>query len=256
MNTPDKQAEAEPRVIPIAVAAAPQAVPDSPTAAMIRTLGLVSAICGLIIVGAYQSTFDAVAANKRIATERAVFKVIPAAKSIAEFVALPAGGVEKVMRSGIPGDGAGETAIPPGGVKFFAAYDEGGKLAGIAAEGGAKGYADTVRIMFGYQPDCQCVVGIGVVAMRETPGIGDKIITDKDFLANFVSLDVKLTGDLSALANEVKAVKHGAKTNPWQIDAISGATITSRAVGKAINDSAQALLPRLVPNLDKLAGKS
>lgn len=248
MNTPDKQAQAEPRVIPIAVAAAPQAVPDSPTAAMIRTLGLVSAICGLIIVGAYQSTFDAVAANKRIATERAVFKVIPAAKSIAEFVALPAGGVEKV--------GAGDTAVPAGGVKFFAAYDEGGKLAGIAAEGGAKGYADTVRIMFGYQPDCQCVVGIGVVAMRETPGIGDKIITDKDFLANFVSLDVKLAGDLSALANEVKAVKHGAKTNPWQIDAISGATITSRAVGKAINDSAQALLPRLLPNLDKLAGKS
>lgn len=248
MNTPDKHTEAAPRVIPIAVATAPQAVPDSPTAAMIRTLGLVSAICGLIIVGAYQSTFDAVAANKRIATERAVFKVIPAAKSIAEFVALPAGSVEKV--------GAGDTAVPAGGVKFFAAYDESGKLAGIAAEGGAKGYADTVRIMFGYQPDCQCVVGIGVVAMRETPGIGDKIITDKDFLANFVSLDVKLTGDLSALANEVKAVKHGAKTNPWQIDAISGATITSRAVGKAINDSAQALLPRLLPNLDKLAGKS
>ena len=263
MNTPDKPAER--REIPIAVAAAAQPVPDSPTGAMIRTLGLVSAICGLIIVGAYQSTFDAVAANKRIATERAVFKVIPAAKSIAEFVALPAGGVEKVMRSGIPGDGAGDapkeaplggTAVPAGGVKFFAAYDESGKLAGIAAEGGAKGYADTVRIMFGYQPDCQCVVGIGVVAMRETPGIGDKIITDKDFLANFVSLDVKLTGDLSALANEVKAVKHGAKTNPWQIDAISGATITSRAVGKAINDSAQALLPRLLPNLDKLAGKS
>ena len=42
----------------------------TPTAAMIRTLGMVSAICGLIIVGAYQSTYDAVAANKRIATER------------------------------------------------------------------------------------------------------------------------------------------------------------------------------------------
>ena len=50
----------------------------------------------------------------------------------------------------------------------------------------------------------------------------------------------------------MKTVKHGAKTNAWQIDAIAGATITSRAVGKAINDTAQALLPRLVPNLDKL----
>jgi electron transport complex protein RnfG len=92
--------------------------------------------------------------------------------------------------------------------------------------------------------------------MRETPGIGDKIITDKEFVANFKALDAKLNKELSALANEVKTVKHGTKTNPWQIDAIAGATITSRAVGKAINDSAQALLPRLIPNLDKLATKS
>jgi electron transport complex protein RnfG len=236
------------KVIPIVTAAPEIAVPVSPTGAMIRTLGLVSAICGLIIVGAYQGTYDAVAANKRIATERAVFKVLPKAKAIAEFVALPGGELSRV--------GAGDTAIPPGGVKFFAAYDEAGKLAGIAAEGVGKGYADNVRIMFGYQPDCQCVVGIGVVAMRETPGIGDKIITDKDFLANFTALDVKLKADLSALANEVKAVKHGTKTGAWQIDAIAGATITSRAVGKAINDSAQALLPRLVPKLDTLAKKS
>jgi hypothetical protein len=71
------------KVIPIAVAAPEASVPESPTGAMIRTLGLVSAICGLIIVGAYQGTYDAVAANKRIATERAVFKVLPKAKSIA-----------------------------------------------------------------------------------------------------------------------------------------------------------------------------
>ncbi|BAO29220.1 FMN-binding protein [Sulfuritalea hydrogenivorans] len=243
------QPASDKKVIPIAVAQPEPAPPASPTAAMIRTLGLVSAICGLIIVGAYEGTYDAVAANKKIATERAVFKVIPAAKSIAEYVALPAGGIE-------PRVGAGDTANAPGAVKFFAAYDAAGKLAGIAAEGGAKGYADTVRIMFGYSPDCQCVVGIGVVNMRETPGIGDKIITDKEFLANFNALDVKLKGDLSALANEVKAVKHGAKTSPWQIDAIAGATITSRAVGKAINDTAQALLPRLVPNLEKLGSKS
>jgi Na+-translocating ferredoxin:NAD+ oxidoreductase subunit G len=224
----------------------PATAQSTPTAAMIKTLGLVSAICGLIIVGAYQSTFDAVAANKRIATERAVFKVIPAAKSIAEFVALPTGGVEKV--------GAGDT--PAGAVKFFAAYDGSGQLAGIAAEGGAKGYADTVRIMFGYSPTCQCIVGIGVVAMRETPGIGDKILVDKDFLANFAKLDARLNAELNALAHEVKTVKHGTKTNPWQIDAIAGATITSRAVGKAINDAAQVLLPRVVPQLEKMKEKS
>lgn len=219
---------------------------STPTGSMIRTLGLVSTICGLIIVGAYQGTYDAVAANKRLAVERSVFKVVPAAKSIAEYNALEGGGVVAA--------GSGES--PPGAIKFYAAYGDDNRLVGIAAEGGAKGYADVVRVMFGYDVGCQCIKGIGVVSMRETPGIGDKILTDKDFLANFAALDVKLNADLSTLANEVKTVKHGTKANPWQIDAIAGATITSRAVGKGINDAAKALLPRLVPNLDKIGSKS
>jgi electron transport complex protein RnfG len=217
----------------------------TPTFAMIRTLGLVSAICGLIIVGSYQGTYDAVAANKRIAMERAVFKVVPAAKSIEEYYAVEGG---KIAKAG--------TEAPAGAVKFFGGYDEVGKLVGVAAEGGAKGYADTVRIMFGYDPACQCVKNIGVVSMRETPGIGDKILVDKDFLENFVELDAKLNADMKALTNEIKTVKHGTKSDKWQIDAIAGATITSRAVGKAINDTAQALLPKLVPNLDKIKDKS
>lgn len=217
----------------------------TPTAAMIRTLGLVSTLCGMIIVGAYFGTFDAVQANKRLALEREVFKVFPAAKSMTPFHALPAGGVAE----------AGSGEAPAGAVKFYAAYGEDGKLVGIAAEGAAKGYADTVRILFGYVPDCRCVTGFGVVAMRETPGIGDKILTDAEFRANFKALDVKLNAELSALANEVKAVKHGTKAHPWQVDAIAGATITSRAVGKAINDAAQVLLPRLVPQLDNVKEK-
>jgi electron transport complex protein RnfG len=218
----------------------------TPAAAMIRTLGLISAICGLIIVGAYQGTYDAVQENKRIAVERAVFKVIPAAKSIVEYVATTAGAVEKL--------GAGGT-VSPGAVKFYAGYDGAGKLAGIAAEGGAKGYADTVRILFAWDPEKAAVTGFGVVSSRETPGIGDKILADKDFLANF-PLEARLSDDAMVLAHEIRTVKHGTKTNPWEVDAIAGATITSRAVGKAINDTAQALLPRIAPHLSTLKEKS
>ena len=222
-----------------------QAPPATPTWAMIRTLGLVAGICGLVIVGSYQGTYDAVAANKRIAMERAVFKVVPAARSINAYYALEGGGVAKA-----------EGEAPAGAVNFFAGYDETGKLVGVAAEGVAKGYADAVRIMFGYDPDCGCVRNIGVVAMRETPGIGDKIAKDKEFLANFEKLDAQLNAGMSALAHEIVTVKHGSKTDAWQVDAIAGATITSRAVGRAINDAAQALLPKLVPHLDKIKDKS
>jgi electron transport complex protein RnfG len=213
---------------------------------MIRTLGLIAALCGFIIVSAYQGTYDAVRENKRIAVERAVFKVIPTARSIVEYVASPAGEIVKV--------GAGGTAAVSGAVKFYAGYDKDNKLAGIAVEGVAKGYSDNVRILFAYDPAAQTVSGFGVVASRETPGIGDKILVDKNFLANF-PLEAKLTADLKKLANAIVTVKHGSKTNPWEIDAITGATITSRAVGRAINDAAQLLLPRIVPHLSALKEK-
>lgn len=218
------------------------AAPATPTRAMILTLGLVAALCGLIIVGAYEGSLPAVKENRRIAIERAIHKVLPGAQKIVAYHALPGGTVVA----------ASDAEAPAGAIAFHAAHDSTGKLIGIAAEGTGKGYAGNVRILFGYAPDCQCVIGMSVVFMRETPGIGDKIITDPAFLANFKALDAKLKADLSALTNEVRTVKHGSKTQPWQIDAIAGATITSRAVGRAINESAQQLLPRLVPNVEQL----
>ena len=212
--------------------------PSTPSAAMIRTLGLVATICGVLIVTAYEGTLDAVNANKKIALERAVFKVIPGAAKVDEYVATAAG--------------IQPAAAPEGAVKFYAAYDQAGALKGIAAEGAAKGYADTVRVMYAYDPARQAITGLGVVSMRETPGIGDKIYTDQAFLRNFEALDAKLAADLKGLANAIKVVKHGTKQNAWEIDAIAGATVTSKAVGRGINESAQRLLPLLVPNLDKL----
>jgi electron transport complex protein RnfG len=214
--------------------------PVTPSGAMIRTLGLVATVCGVLIVTAYEGTLDAVNANKKIALERAVFKVIPGAAKVDEYIATAAG-IQP----------AGATA-PEGAVKFYAAYDQAGGLKGIAAEGAAKGYADTVRVLYAYDPARQVITGIGVIAMRETPGIGDKIYTDAAFLKNFEALDVQLSSDMKALANAVKVVKHGTKQHAWEIDAISGATVTSKAVGRGINESARKLLPLLVPNLEKL----
>jgi len=215
------------------------------SAAMIRALGLIAAICGVIIVGVYEITLNAVNANRKIALERQVFKVLPMAKSVQAYDAL-AGGIAP----------AGDHDAPAGAVRFYAAYDAAGKLAGIAAEGSSAGYADQVRVLYAYDPEKQVITGLGVVSMRETPGIGDKILVDKAFIQNFVALDVALSSDMKTLANAVKTVKHGTKSHPWEIDAISGATVTSKAVGRGINESAQVLLPKLVPNLAQLRSKS
>jgi Na+-translocating ferredoxin:NAD+ oxidoreductase subunit G len=219
----------------------PPATASTPGVALIRTLVLVATVCGVLIVAAFQSTQSAIAENRRIKLERAVFKVLPGAVSVREYIATPAG------IQPLTGDTAAE-----GSVRFYAAYDKSGMLRGIAAEAASKGYADVVRILYGYEPKCQCIIGIGVVAMRETPGIGDRIITDQAFLKNFAALDVRVNAEMSGLANAVKTVKHGSKQNAWEVDAISGATITSKAVGRGINESLQKLMPKLVPHLGEI----
>ena len=151
------------------------AVQATSTLTLLRTLSVVSAICGLIIVASYLATLDRAKANRRLAAERAVFKVLPDARTVKDYLALPSGDI-------VP---AGGGDPPPGALRFYAAYDGNGHFAGIAAEGGAKGYADMVRVMFGYSEPCHCIVGIGVVSMRETPGIGDRNPHGQGFSCQF-----------------------------------------------------------------------
>ena len=65
-----------------------------------------------------------------------------------------------------------------------------------------------------------------VLESRETPGLGDKIIKDQEFLDNFRDL---------AIEPEVVAVKSGTRKAPNEVDSISGATISSKAVVNIIN---------------------
>ena len=77
-----------------------------------------------------------------------------------------------------------------------------------------------------------------VLDSRETPGLGDKIITDDEFLANFEAL---------AIEPSIVAVKKGKKTHPNEVDSITGATISSEAVVKILNESSQQWAPMLSP---------
>ncbi|MGE0080651.1 MAG: FMN-binding protein [Thiohalomonadaceae bacterium] len=206
------------------------AEPRAPSSfALIRVLGLVALISGLLIVVVYQWALPTILEQRRLALEKAVFQVLPGASQLNSYV---------VNDQGVHAKESGAS-----GRALYAGYDADGKLVGIAAEAAAQGYADAIRLLYGYSPDCQCVTGFSIVYSRETPGFGDKLVSDPAFLANFEALDASLNADGSALANAIVTVKHGTKTKPWQIDAISGATVSSKAVGKAINESAQVVVP-------------
>jgi electron transport complex protein RnfG len=216
--------------------------PRTPSLAMLRTLGLVAALSGFLVVLAYQITLPMIEENKRLAIERALFKVVPKAVERRDFLVTGTGVVP------VDPEGAAD------GNKIYAGYDTEGKLAGIALEAAAQGYQDVIRILYGYEPGCQCIRGIEVLKMAETPGIGDKIAKDPAFLKNFEALDARVNAAGDGLEHPVVSVKHGSKTDPWQIDAISGATISSKAVARMLNDSAQGMLPPIRAHLDRLEG--
>ncbi|MET0064991.1 MAG: FMN-binding protein [Candidatus Thiodiazotropha sp.] len=214
--------------------------PTTPAGPMIRTLVGIAMLSGFLVVLTYQLTKPIIADNQRRAIEAAVFQVIPGAVSKRNFM---------ISEQGLS---EADSDAPSDGIPVYAGYDADGQLLGIATNAAAQGYADLVHLLYGYDPECQCVRGIKVLKLAETPGLGDKIIHDADFVANFEQLDARLNDDGSDLAHDIVTVKHGTKRNPWEIDAISGATISSKAVGKALNQSAKHVLPMLFPQIQKL----
>ena len=221
--------------------ASPSAGPPSSSVAMIRTLVVVSAVSGLLIVLVFQWTLPAIKANHARALQAAVFEVLP--------------GVSRVETFRLQDDGtlAHLASEDERAFKVYAGYTDAGKLVGVAIPAQGQGYQDVIKVIYGYDPAKQAIVGMKVLESKETPGLGDKIGKDPEFLGNFNTLDVALAGD--GLRNAIQVVKHGAKQQPWQIDAITGATISSKAIGRLLGESTRAWLPIVQRNRTALEAK-
>ena len=113
-----------------------------------------------------------------------------------------------------------------------------GEPRAVTFETSGKGYGGDVGLMVGIDTKDNKIIGVGVTTHAETPGMGAKAQTDPSFVAQFKELplegQVNVTGDGGS------------------INAISGATITSRAVCSATNDALK-IYENLKPQLaDKL----
>jgi len=121
---------------------------------------------------------------------------------------------------------------------FVAVYD--GEPRGIAFETSGKGYGGDVGVMVGIDVKDDKLLGVGVTTHGETPGMGAKAKTDPAFVSQFK--------DLSA-TEPIKIAADGGSVN-----AISGASITSRAVSAAATTAGQ-IYEKLKPQIDdKLKG--
>jgi electron transport complex protein RnfG len=173
--------------------------------------------CGLLIVSVFLVTEPIIRHNRAEALQRAIFGVLPDAQTSATFRLVAGDRFELV-------DGDAEDAQ-----LVHAGYDDEQRLVGLALEAQGMGYQDVIHVLYGYSFRQDAIVGIRVLESRETPG---------------------LSPDLSQILQPIEAVKHGEKEHAWQVDGITGATISSVAIADILSRSSSFWIPRVRRGLD------
>jgi electron transport complex protein RnfG len=102
---------------------------------------------------------------------------------------------------------------------FFVGVIDGSAKA-VAFETFAGGFGGDVGVMVAVDTETDQIIGVSVTTHNETPGIGATVETNSDFKNQFAGR--KATGDFKV------------KNDGGDITAMSGATVTSRAVCSAV----------------------
>lgn len=165
----------------------------------------ITLIAGLLLGLTYNVTKEPIAYQTKLKTELALNAVLENTKFLEEDI-------------------IGETKFVTKVYKGTSEENGNGDLLGYAYQlETTEGYGDVIKLMVGIKAD-GTISGIDIISHTETPGLGAAADEPK-FKDQFM-------GKLA----EMLTLKKGA-TDSQDIDAMGGATITSRAVTNAVNDA-------------------
>lgn len=109
-----------------------------------------------------------------------------------------------------------------GVIEYYTAI-KGGETAAYIFTESAKGYGGDVSVMTAVKPD-GTVAGVAILDVsNETPGLGQNAAKESFY------------SQYAGLKKGVSLLKNGAKAENNEVDAVTGATITSTAVTRAVN---------------------
>jgi electron transport complex protein RnfG len=170
---------------------------------MFLTLLIVTVVSSLAASGVYNLTKEPIAEVARMKQQKAIEQVMPAFDSYNTQSVMPPSGKDSLLL--FKGTAGQETV-------------------GIAVNTYSyEGYSGLIKLMVGFTPD-GTIHNIVVLEQKETPGLGTKMATDwKD---QFVGKNLK---DFNCTVRK----------DGGQVDAITAATISSRAFCDAVNRAYQ-----------------
>ena len=172
---------------------------------MVAVLFTVTLIASAGVGAVNMITADAIAEANAAATKQAVSNVLPAFETTE----------------------VSEQTIDDMPIKVYTATNSGEKV-GYAVESMTKsGFGGVIRMMVGFAPDGQ-ILNVNVLQQAETPGLGTKMADEDNALLNSIK-------DKKAWEIEFKVKKDGG-----ELDALTAATISSRAYYDAVQRAYQA----------------
>jgi len=167
---------------------------------MILVLTGIGIVSGSILAFVNNWAEPRIAANQKAATEAAIFRVLP--------------------------EGEKYEAVSGAGLEVYNVEDEKGEGIGYALVYSGNGFQGAIRLIAGISTDLERMTALEILDQVETPGLGTKV-TETPFTDQFKQ--IQMTPAIICLKNEEP-------DDPNEIQAITGATISSKAVVAIINN--------------------
>jgi len=200
-----------------AITAAPVPVEDiAPSWKLLATLGIAGAVSGLLIAALYTALLPMIERYKSNELHSAINEVLET-PARSDTLYLQNGALTATRPSG---DEA-KTAQ-----RIYHGFDREGKSVGYAIEAIGPGFSENIRLLVGYDAARHELLAMKILESKETPGIADGVLKP-EFSRQFQRATVPVVG-----------VKASPKTpDKGTVVMITGATISSRAIIRAINNT-------------------
>ena len=179
------------------------------------TLAMIAAICTALVAATFQATQARIAANEKALLEQSLQ---PALSGTFYDSGVSESRIVIEPPHDLPGNGP---AI------IYRVYAEGVPVAALFVVTARDGFSGPIRILLGIEAD-GTVTGLRILEHRETPGLGDKIESARsDWVFQFEG---------RSLADPLPT-GWAIKVDGGEFDQLTGASVTPRAVIKAVRES-------------------
>jgi len=196
---------------------------DVPAARLVATLAIAGGLAGMLIVSVFQWAQPRILHHQAEVLRDAITEVLGNPDHYQTLFVID-GRLTPDLAAG-----ADSTDFE----RVWQGFNAEGRPVGFALLGEEPGFQDVIRLIFGYDADSRQLLGMKVLESKETPGLGDRINKDSSFVGGF-----------AGAAAPIRGVKKNSGTGaPEEVDMITGATISSRAVIGIINHRLEQLGP-------------